>query len=815
MKILSLTTLLSWLLCHLSAQTNHPVINIKGIVVDSTGTKPLAYATLLLQNAKTKAPAKNFITNEDGSFDVSVSDSADYQLIIAFSGFDNKTIEISRNKSTDLGKISLSPSGKQLKEVTVVAVRSLIKRDLDGISYDVSADPETPVLSVLDMMRKVPLLSVDGNDNIKLKGKTNYKILINGKESALMAKSPSDVLRAMPATNIERIEVITTPPAKYDAEGLSGIINIVTKKKIDEGYNIGVNGRLNTIWGPGVNLNGTYKKGKFGFSGYAGYNVRHQQTNGIGGQQKFYSDNSSIDQQGTNTVSAHHTYGDAELSFEIDSLNLLTGSFEFYSGNYSQNGNQLTNSFDGSNVLYQSYRLLSDASNDFGGMDASLNYQLGFKKDKNRLLTLSYKYSYSPNTQNVNNTITDTFNYYLPNYLQYNHAGNREHTIQVDYVHPFKIINLEAGAKTILRNNFSNFETSHYDSTTKDFEIIPNQTNDFNYDQNVYGIYNSYSAKWDKWNAKAGLRLEHTTVRADFVSTSSTVDQDYNNFVPSLSVQYNLKGSSMSLGYTDRISRPGIYQLNPFVDASNPNFINTGNPGLQPEVNHSFEFNYSVFAKNNVTAGLSYAFSNNSIQTVTHLQAAGTGNASDTVTVTTYENLGSNKNLGINLNVNISSVKNLNISINGQLSHIWLKGTYNGQFYTNDGYTGNIFLNSGYKFGKDFRVGFDAGYFSGDVNLQGKTSAYVFTSYVFSKSFNNKRITLSAVMNNPYSQFYTFRSNTTTPDFNQSTYNQIFYRNFALRFNIKIGKLSSDIKKNQRGINNDDKKAGKSSAGTP
>ena len=201
---------------------------------------------------------------------MSVSDSLEYLLVIAFTGFDNKTIMVKRGQSADLGTISLKPSDKQMKEVTVVAVKPLIKRDLDGISYDVAADPETPVLSVLDMMRKVPLLSVDGSDNIKLKGKTNYKILINGKESALMAKNPSDVLRSMPATNIERIEVITTPPAKYDAEGLAGIINIITKKKIDEGYNIGLNGRLNTVWGPGINLNGTYKKGKFGFSGYVG-----------------------------------------------------------------------------------------------------------------------------------------------------------------------------------------------------------------------------------------------------------------------------------------------------------------------------------------------------------------------------------------------------------------------------------------------------------------------------------------------------------------------------------------------------------------
>jgi hypothetical protein len=814
MKTLLLTALSILFICHAWAQTSNPFIHLQGTAVDSASGKPLAYATLVLQNSKTKLPLKNFLSKDDGSFDLTVSDSLDYLLVFAFSGYDNKIILIKRGQSADLGLVSMNlSSAKQMKEVSVVAIKPLIKRDLDGITYDVSADPETPILSALDMMRKVPLLSVDASDNIKLKGKSNYKILINGKESALMAKNPSDVLRSMPATNIERIEVITTPPAKYDAEGLAGIINIITKKKLDEGYNIGLNGRLNTIWGPGVNLNGTYKKGKFGFSGYVGYNVRHQQTNGIGGQQNFFFDNSSLTQNGTNTTSAHNTYGNAELSYEIDSLNLLTGSLEFYTGNFGQNGDQLSNSYDGSHSLTQTYRLMSAGSNDFGGLDASVNYQLGFKKDKNRLLTLSYKYSYSPNTQNINNTISDTFNFFLPNYKQNNQAGNKEHTIQVDYVHPFKVVNLEAGAKTILRNNYSNFETSNYNVTTKDYEVNPSQTNDFKYDQDIYSIYNSYSAKWDKWNAKAGLRLEHTTVRADFVSTSSTVNQDYNNLIPSLSVQYNLKSSSISLGYTDRISRPGIYQLNPFVDYSNPNFINTGNPDLQPEVNHSFELNYSIFSKNSVTAGLSYSFSNNSIQNVTRLQAVTSGSMTDTVSVTTFENLGSNKNLGLNLNLNFTSVKDLSISLNSQLSHVWLKGTYNGNFYQNDGYTGNVFLNMGYKFGKGFRLGFDAGYFSGDVNLQGKTNAYIYNSYVLSKTFLNKRLTLSAVMNNPYSQYYTFRSTTTTPDFNQSTYNQIFYRSFALRFNFKFGKLNSDIKKNQRGINNDDKKAGKSSAG--
>ena len=815
MKTRFLTVLLSCLFCCAWAQTNSPQKSLRGIVVDSVTGKPLAYATLVLLNAKTKTPVKNFLTRDDGSFEVSYTDSLDYQIAFAFTGYENKTIQIVRGQSADMGRVSMKLSGKQMNEVTVVAIKPLIKRELDGITYDVSADPESPVLDALDMMRKVPLLSVDASDNIKLKGKSNYKILINGKESALMAKNPSDVLRSMPATNIERIEVITTPPAKYDAEGLAGIINIITKKKMDEGYNIGLNGRLNTIWGPGINLNGTYKKGKFGFSGYAGYNVRHSQTSEIGLQQNFFYDNSSLSQQGTNTVSAHNTYGNAELSFEMDSLNLLTGSLEFYTGNFGQNINQVSNSFSSSEALTQSYRLLTGTSNDFGGLDASLNYQRGFRKDKNQLLTVSYKYSYSPNTQHINNTITDTFNFFLPNYKQYNNAGNREHTIQVDYVHPLHKVNLEAGAKTILRNNFSNFETSDYNEITKNYEVNPSQTNDFNYDQNIYSVYNSYSAKWDQWNAKAGLRLEHTTVRANFISTASTVNQDYNNFIHSLSLQRNLKSSNISLGYTDRISRPGIYQLNPFVDLSNPNFINTGNPNLQPEVNHSFEINYSNYTKNSLTVGVSYSFSNNSIQTVTHLQSVSSGGVTDTIPVTTYENLGTNKNLGLNMNINISSIKNLSISLNTQLSHVWLKGTYNGQFYKNDGYTGNAFLNAGYKFGKGFRFGFDAGYFSGDVNLQGKSNAFIYNSYVFSKTFLNKRLTLSAVMNNPYGQFYTFRTTTTTPDFYQLNYNQIPYRSFALRFNVKIGKLNSDIKRNQRGISNDDKKAGKTSAGAP
>jgi hypothetical protein len=811
MRILTLFLFSYFTLCNAFSQAVKPGFMLKGVVVDSTGGKALAYVTIALQDIKTRTSLKSVLSRDDGTFQMPVPANKNYQLAFAFTGYRIKIIPVpDKDADQDFGTIGLSVNDKQLNEVTVVALRPVIKRDLDGITYDVAADPESPALTALDMMRKVPLLSLDASDNIKLKGQGNYKIFINGKESALLAKNPSDVLRSMPATNIEKIEVITTPPAKYDAEGLAGIINIITKKNMDQGYNIGINGRYNSVWGPGLNVNGTFKQGKFGLSGYVGYNIRPVQTNGFGNSQTFFADNSSLAQNGTNsTRDGHNNYGNAELSYEFDSLNLLTGSLEYYRGGNNQNGSQLSTSLDGNDAITQEYRLQTLNSITWEGIDAALNYQRGFKTDKNRLLTISYKYSYSPNSSNVSNIITDTFNYNLPDYQQYNNAGNKEHTIQVDYAQPIKRVTLEAGGKLILRDNFSNFHTSNYNDSLKDYLTDSLQTNDFHYKQNIYSLYNSYQIKWDKWNVKAGLRLEHTTVNADFVSESSTVQQNYNNLVPSISIQRNLKSSSVTLGYTDRISRPTIYQINPFVDQTNPKFVNTGNPHLQPETNHSFELNYSSFGKTSVNIGLSYAFSNNSIQTVTGLQVDSTNHMMDTVTVTTYQNLGSNKTLGMNFSVSFTVISNLSVSLNGQLAHVWLKGIYNDQFFKNDGYTGNAFMNAGYKFGKGYRFGIDAGYFSGDVNLQGGTSPYVFTSYVFSKTFLNKKLTLSAVMNNPYSRYFTFTTKVSTPDFYQSSYNDIFYRSFAIRVNFKFGKLNSDIKRNEHGINNDDKKGGK------
>ncbi|WP_109608099.1 outer membrane beta-barrel protein [Mucilaginibacter oryzae] len=823
MKQVLLTVLCCFVTGLAMAQTTTTVpvknITVKGTVIDSAANKPLGYGTVALQDAATKAPVKSTLAKDDGSFELKAPEGKTYQLVVASVGYATKIIPVKLNGSIfDAGRILVATSNKQLNEVTITAVKPVMKQEVDRLSYDVTADPESKAISALDMMRKVPLLAVDGDDNIKLKGSGKYKILINGKESALMAKNPSDVLKAMPATNIEKIEVITTPPAKYDAEGLAGIINIITKKNADQGFNGSVNSRYNTVWGAGYNLNITAKQGKFGISGYAGFGNQKRNTNTSTTKQTFFNPQSTILQTGDNSFGGKYRYANAEMSYEIDTLNLLTGSFEFFHGEFDQNGAQRLRQINAADALTQGYFLTTNGYNHDQGLDASINYQLGFKGHKDELLTLSYKYSYGPGKNYSDNLFTDRDHYYnaiQPDFRQYNNAGNREHTFQLDYAYPVKKISIEAGAKVILRNNFSDYRREDKDSTTAAPNAIYNvnagQTGEFNYHQDVYSAYNSYQLKFDKWTGKAGLRLEHTQV--DAVFTGTPLDKSYNNLIPSVSIQRSLKSSSLSLGFTQRIQRPGIYQLNPFIDKSNPKFITTGNPDLKPELNNTFELNYSNFSKGSINVGLSYAFSNNAIQNVTSLVQNNMGDHIDTVTFTTYQNLGSNRSLGLNLNTNYSITKKFTININGQVSHIWLKGTYNGRFYKNDGYTGNAFANLAYKFDGGYRLGLDAGFFSGDVTLQGKSSNFIFNSYVLSKEFLNKKLTISAVANNPYSRYRTFRSTTHTADFDQESLFHNRYRNFAVRVNFKFGKLNSEIKKNQRGINNDDTKGGGKSNG--
>jgi hypothetical protein len=526
----------------------------------------------------------------------------------------------------------------------------------------------------------------------------------------------------------------------------------------------------------------------------------------------FLADQSVLNQTGNSSFDGHYKYFSGEFSYEIDTLNLLTASIDYNSNYNDQEVTGLTQTILNNNIIQQYYQNAPN-TNSNSGIDAAINYQLGFKKSKDQLLTLSYQYDSSPATVTNANMFSDTIKYPFPNFRQYNNAGNRTHTVQVDYAQPFKYISLEAGVKGIFRNNYSNFNEDTLSSKTNEYELNPELTNDFNYHQDVYSAYNSYQLKLDKWTGKAGLRLEETTVDANFAAGNPPINTSYSNLIPSVYLQRQFKGSSLSMGFTQRIQRPDISELNPYTDSSNPQFVSTGNPNLKPELDNVFELNYSRFTSGSINAGLSYSFSNNSIQNVSTTGSAVINGTTENVTYTTYQNLGSNRTLSLTLNINYPITPKLQFVVNGLVNKVWLAGYYNGTEYHNSGYFGNMFTNLGYKFDSGYRIGVNTGFFTGQVTLQGKSSYFIFNQYVVSKELLNKKASIAFVANNPWSKYWDHTSTTTTPDFIQQNNFEGIYRTFAIRLNYKFGKLNGDIKRNQHKIDNDDTKGKSGNSG--
>ncbi|TDO24273.1 outer membrane beta-barrel family protein [Pedobacter duraquae] len=800
------------LLCALMALFFMPIIamaqdlsgSVKGIVSDSLSSKPAEYITLAIK--KDGNVVKTVLTTQNGGFTFAEIPFGKYTLTATATGYTPKVVpfELTAEKNSfDAGNILLADQVNALADVAVVAIRPIIKQEVDRISYDIQADPESKVLTALDMMRKVPLLSLDADDNIKLKGSDNYRILINGKPSAMLDRNPKDVLRGMPASSIQKIEVITTPPAKYDSEGLSGIINIITNKKIDNGYNGSINLRHQfPVGGPNGSANIAYKQGKFGITAYGGTGkyaapeteiVTSRSTTGVNPSELL-----NIGKRKSNNI---FRYGGADLSFELDTLNLFTAGINPYNGLYDATNNQTFSLRTPSQL--SSYHLLGRNRFDWDGLELSLNYQHGFKSNKDRLLTFSFKSNSGSNPQKNELIFTERQNYTDPNYLQQNDSRQKEQTMQLDYVHPVNKLNIEGGIKAILRDNSSNFEYQTFNSQNGQYVTDPTRTNMFNNKQNIIAAYNTYAYSLTNVVFKAGVRIEETFVKADFISNSSNVNTDYFNIIPSFSINRKFANqSNVNFGFTQRIQRPGIYNMNPFVDRSTPNFESTGNPDLKAVLANNFELTYSKFKKGSVNVGLSYNFANNTIQNVSVYNPV-TG-----ITRTSFANIGRDKSLTTNLNINYPLTAKWNVSVSGNIGYTWLEGTINGVVTQNEGIKGYGYINTGYKFEKQWKANASFSYNAPYVTLQGKSGEYVFMSFSGSKEIIKDKLTVSAGIYNPFSKYRLYESFTEGPNFRQQYKGQNYNRSFTLGLNWKFGGLKDEIKKNKRSITNDDVKGG-------
>jgi hypothetical protein len=787
--------LLTMLCCYFStfalAQSASQTITVKGVVIDSVSKLPVSYVTVALQDAKTKIPVKSILTKDDGSFEIKAAAWRKYQLVLVFIGYKTKVLPVIGKGVINMGKIKLQTSNNQLAEVSITTTKPVIKQEVDRISYDVQADPDSKILNVLDMLRKVPLVSLDADDNIKLKGNSSYKILINGRPSSLVAHNPSDVFRAMPASSIQRIEVITNPPSKYDAEGLAGIINIITNKKIDNGYNGNLNVSYSTpAAGPREGGSLTVKEGKFGASTYFGTsNYNRPVTMSSSDRTTTGIDPSDLTQSGLVSSKYNASYVGSEFSYEIDSLNLITADMNFNWGQSSSLSNRTssTTSLQAPDTVLQGFNLNNAAQAHNLGVDLSLNYQLGFKHNKDQLLTFSYQYN-TYNSYGFNNLhTTDRVYYPYADYTQANTSQTIEQTMQADYVQPFKKLSLEGGN--------SNFQYDTLNPITHNYDLSPSESNIYHNFQYILGAYNSYTYNLNKWSFKAGGRLEETIVSADFLPS----DEHYLNLIPYISVNEKLADlSNINFGYTQRIQRPDIFSLNPFVNRSNPDFQSTGNPNLRPVLSNNLQFNYSKFKKSSINIGLSYSFANNTIQGISIY------NPITKITTSTIQNIGKNHTIGTNFYFNYPVNKNWYINFSGNLNYLFLQGIIDTAVQKNHGLQGYLYASTSYKLNNGWRLNANYSFNSPYISLQSKSNSYSYSSFGVSRDVVKNKLTFSASVTNPLTKYREYISETTGPDFTQTGYYQSYYRSFNVSLNYRFGKLTSEVKKSKRNINNDD-----------
>lgn len=794
---------------------------IKGQVVDSLTNETVPYATLSI--ALQNNPQKSLLLlacDIDGNFEASLKSAGKYILSMQSIGKKpaQKKFTLSAGKTTlNLGKLYMIDDNQRLDEVTVVAQKPLVKVEIDKLTYSLQDDPESQTNNTLDMLRKVPMITVDGNDEIQLQGSTNFKIYVNGKPSNMLSNNPSDVLKSMPASSVKDIEVITDPGAKYDAEGVGGIINIITTKNLFQGYTGTVRASASTLgrFGGGAYVSAKY--GKFGITANYNYNYNNSPWNESYSIREDYGTDSRagsvLNQSGRSKNQGPFQFGYLEGSYEIDSLNLITVGANLFRGDNTskteyavemlgRNGSELLPSY--------SYNRNSRSTSVFGSTDINVDYQHSTHK-KGELLTLSYRFSQSPNNSESYTELLDVVDYPLmSDYPQWtiNDAATNEHTFQFDYTTPtWKNHTLEAGVKYIYRGSDSETDRRYYRDSIQDWESVYDANSDFRHNQHIYSAYLGYAMKFGKLGTKFGVRGEGTSLNVKYAyDPSMNFKTNYFDVVPNLTLSYQItQAQQVRVGYNMRIRRPGIRYLNPYINDTDPLNISYGNPNLDSEKSHNIRLNYSIFTqKFNMNFSGNYRFLNNSIEQYTWVNDQG-------ISETTYGNIGRTRSVGAFLYASYSPIAMLRIFTNAGMNYEKLQSTEGN--LANDGFSGRVFAGAQLTLPKDFRIDLNGGYFSPRINLQGKSSAMYFTGISLNKSFFDKKLTVSLSCNNPFWKTIKMESNTADDTFNMKTVSYNHARDFRLSVSYRFGSLKDVIKKVKRGISNDDSMGGENENG--
>lgn len=785
------------------AQPALPKGKMHGRVLDSLTQHPLSLVTVSF-TLKDKR-VKNITTDNNGSFHADGLANGTYRLKFSLVGYADKIITAvlsDQENSIELPAVLLDAAGTTLGGVTVTSRKALIQDKGDKIVYNAEKDITNAGGTAVDVLQKAPGITVDPAGTVEMQGSSNIKVLINGKPSAILAKNLAEALKMIPANIIKSVEIMTNPSAKYDAEGAGGVINIITKKQLK-----GMNGNVeltggNMEQGISVNYGLTQHKFSLNFSGHYGQELdkgnserqRTGLTNGV--------PNGLLLQANEYNNRQKSWYGELSAGYEIDSLRSLNFSINQWGEFQPRKTSVYSRYQDSLMALKEEYRQYIDYKNPFGNTEFNLGYTNKFKRPEQELSFLAQysrmydNYHYTTEQFSMQDKLTDKE-------LNDNKSHNSELTVQVDYIQPLNkpgTSTLETGVKMINRTVASDYNVQG-SSATDPGELVPDPTrsNVFDYTQRVYAAYASFKINTkNDWMFMAGGRFEHTYMDGNFKSTGSAFERQFDNFIPSVIVSKKLdKRNTLKVAYTERIARPQVWDLNPYVDASNPKDISTGNPDLQPELSRRAEISHTLTLGNNTTLNSSVYGRRiaNAIRGVTVLQ-------SDGVAFSHPENVATSERVGFTFNLSTDLTKKWTFSANGELYYTKMKSERLN--IMNDGWKYMTGINTSYKLPKDLTLQAYVKYSSGFIWFQGSNDGWYFYSVAARKEFMDKKLSLTIATVNPFNKYIYQVSREASTDYR--SYNQYNYwaQSFKITLNWKFGRIGEKEDKEVKKVVNDD-----------
>ncbi len=572
-------------------------IRITGTVLDKDNGLPLEYATLVLQSVNNPDRVTGGITNVNGKFNVEAFPGrynirVEYISYIAYS-LDNQLIR----SSTDLGTIKLAMDVSQLEGVELIGERTTVELRLDKKVYNVGKDLTVSGGSVTDVLDNVPSVSVDVEGNISLRGNESVRILINGKPSALSGLGP-DALKQLPADAVEKIEVITNPSARYDAEGTAGILNIVLKQS----KTVGVNGSVNTFVGNpenyGVSLSLNLRRKNFNIFTNTSYRYNNGPGSAFFKQENFDANGNTVsfqDEIRDNQRERGNFNTNIGLELFIDETSSITNSFGFR----KSNGNNTTDidffNFDASKnpTIQRNRYTVEDEVNE--NIRYSLNYEKRFNDDGHKLV---FDYQYSSRIEDENSIINEIVlgeTTELPTEQTLNDERRINQLLQMDYVLPFGKDN-KSQFEFGYRGNFNNFRTDFKFGVLENNGALnsnPNFSNILNYKEQINAAYTQLGTKLNKFNVLGGLRMEASDIEIELVNTNDISNKNYVNWFPSLFLGYEFSETQqLTLSYSKRLRRPWSHFINPFPSRTSNTNLFQGNPDLNPTFTNAFDLGF-------------------------------------------------------------------------------------------------------------------------------------------------------------------------------------------------------------------------------